>query len=175
MLLDNIDLTTLQILQDNARCSYQEIANRLGVSRVTIYERVRKLTENGFIEGFHVKVNARRIGYPVTAIVGLITIQGSEAYRTINELRAIYEVEEIHVVTGRYDYLVKVRARDNEDLQQILLTRIDQVHGFQRAETMVVLSSPVEKCGIDMRQVSADAGLNTGENIPEQTGKLPLV
>jgi len=164
VLLDHIDLTTLQILQENARCSYQEIANKLGVSRVTVYERVRKLTENGYIEGFHVKVNARRLGYPVTAIVGLITIQGSEAYRTINELRSFHEVEEVHVVTGRYDILVKVRARDNEDLQQILLAKIDQVHGFQRAETMVVLSSPVEKCGIDMRQVAADAGLDVGEN-----------
>ncbi|MCL6639158.1 MAG: Lrp/AsnC family transcriptional regulator [Firmicutes bacterium] len=154
--LDAIDLAILETFQENARTSYQEIANNLGVSRVTVYERVRKLTESGVIEGYHVRVNARRVGYPVTAMVGLITVQGNEAYRTIEDLRRLHEVEEVHVVTGRYDYLVKVRARDNEDLQCILLNKIDQVYGFQRAETMVVLSSPVEKCGLDIRQAAAD-------------------
>jgi len=154
--LDAIDLTIMKNLQENARSSYQDIAGRIGVSRVTVHERTRKLIEGGIIEGFHARVNARRIGYPVTAIVGLNTIQGGESYRTIEELQQLPEVEEVHVVTGRYDYLVKVRAKDNEDLQRILFNKIDQVYGFQRAETMVVLSSPVEKCGIDMRQVVND-------------------
>lgn len=152
--LDAVDLSILKILQENARASYQDIAIRIGISRVTVHERTRKLLENGVIEGFHARVSARRTGFPVTAIVGMITVQGSEAYRTIEELKLLPEVEEIHVVTGRYDYLIKVRAQDNEDLQRILLTKIDQVYGFQRAETMVVLSSPVEKCGIDMGQVA---------------------
>ena len=154
--LDNVDLAIMKMLQENARSSYQDIATRAGVSRVTVHERIRKLMESGVIEGYHVRVNARRIGYRVTAIVGLNTVQGSEAYRTIEELRQLSEVEEIHVVTGRYDYLVKVRALDNEDLQRILFDKIDQVYGFQRAETMVVLSSPVEKCGIDLGRVIGD-------------------
>lgn len=151
--LDAVDLAIMKALQENARSSYQDIAVQVGVSRVTVHERIRKLMEGGIIEGFHARLNARKIGYPVTAIVGLITVQGSEAFRTIEDLQQLDEVEEILVVAGRYDYLVKVRAQDNEDLQRILLTKIDQVFGFQRAETMVVLSSPVEKCGIDMRQV----------------------
>ncbi|SFG40699.1 Lrp/AsnC family transcriptional regulator, regulator for asnA, asnC and gidA [Desulfotomaculum arcticum] len=164
--LDDMDLTIMKTLQENARSSYQDIANKIGVSRVTVHERIRKLIESGIIEGFHARVNARRIGYPVTAIVGLNTIQGSESYRTIEELRQLPEVEEVHVVTGRYDYLVKVRAMDNGDLQRILFNKIDQVYGFQRAETMVVLSSAVEKCGIDMRRVINDSqdGLGEGRN-----------
>ena len=151
--LDAVDLAIMKALQENARSSYQDIAVQVGVSRVTVHERIRKLMEGGIIEGFHARLNARKIGYPVTAIVGLITVQGSEAFRTIEDLQQLDEVEEILVVAGRYDYLVKVRAQDNEDLQRILLTKIDQVYGFQRAETMMVLSSPVEKCGIDLRQV----------------------
>lgn len=167
--LDAMDLAIMKILQENARSSYQDIATQVGVSRVTVNERIRKLIESGIIEGFHARVNASRIGYHVTAIVGLITIQGNEAYRTTEELQQILEVEEVLVVTGRYDYLVKVRAMDNEDLQRILFNKIDQVYGFRRAETMVVLSSPVEKYGIDMRQVVNDSqgatkGLREGEN-----------
>jgi DNA-binding Lrp family transcriptional regulator len=155
--LDAMDLTIMKALQENARSSYQDIASRIGVSRVTVYERIRKLIDSGVIEGFHASINARRIGYPVTAIVGMNTIQGNEAYRTIEELQQLPEVEELHVVTGRYDYLVKVRAVDNEDLQRILFTKIDQVYGFRRAETMMVLSSPIEKYGIDMGRVINDA------------------
>lgn len=151
--LDATDLAILKALQENARSTYQDIALNLGFSRVTIYERVRKLTENGVIQGFHARLDAKKMGYPVMALVGLITVQGSVAYRTMEELKQYPEVEEIHVVTGRYDYLIKVRARDNEDLEHILLTKIDQVYGFQRAETMVVLSSPLEKCGIDICQL----------------------
>ncbi len=161
--LDAMDLTIMKALQENARSSYQDIASRIGVSRVTVYERIRKLIESGVIEGFQARVNARRIGYHVTAIVGMNTIQGSEAYRTIEELQQLFEVEEIHVVTGRYDYLVKVRALDNEDLQRILFEKIDQVYGFRRAETMVVLSSPIEKCGIDMRRVINDSQEELGK------------
>ncbi|ACV60986.1 transcriptional regulator, AsnC family [Desulfofarcimen acetoxidans DSM 771] len=151
--LDSIDLAIVKTLQENARSSYQDIATQVGVSRVTINERIRKLIENGVIEGFHARINAQRIGYQVTAIVGLTTVQGCEAYRTTKELQQIVEVEEVHVVTGRYDYLVKVRAQDNEDLLHILFNKIDQVYGFQRAETMMVLSSPIEKCGIDIQQI----------------------
>ncbi|MDD4239310.1 MAG: Lrp/AsnC family transcriptional regulator [Desulfotomaculaceae bacterium] len=159
--LDAMDLAIMKSLQENARSSYQDIATQIGVSRVTVYERIRKLIESGIIEGFHMRVNARKIGYNVTAIVGLITVQGNKANRTTEELQQITEVEEVHVVTGRYDYLVKVRALDNEDLQNILLNKIDQVYGFRRAETMVVLSSPIEKYGIDMRQVVNDSQRDT--------------
>ena len=155
--LDAMDLAIIKILQENSRSSYQDIATQVGVSRVTVNERIRKLIENGVLEGFHARVNAQRIGYSITAIVGLTTIQGCEAYRTTEELQQIIEVEEVHVVTGRYDYLVKVRALNNEDLMHILFNKIDQVYGFHRAETMVVLSSPVEKCGIDIQQVINDS------------------
>jgi len=170
--LDATDLAIIKYLQENARSSYQEIATKIGVSRVTVNERIRKLIESEVIEGFHARINARQIGYPVTAIVGLVTVQGDKAYRTIEELKHIPEVEEAHVVTGQYDYLVKIRAQDNEDLQRILFAKIDQIYGFRRAETMVVLSSPVEKCGIDIRQVSNYLWEDTNELQEEKISLL---
>ncbi|MCL6575034.1 MULTISPECIES: Lrp/AsnC family transcriptional regulator [Kyrpidia] len=154
--LDALDLTILQMLEQDGRLSYQELANHTGVSRVTIHERVRRLTQRGIIEGFHARLNPASLGYRVTAIVGLMAVQGAAAYQTIEDLKAIPEIEEVHVVTGRYDYLVKIRARDNEDLERILLTNIDQVYGFQRAETMVVLSSPVDRGGLTVNRVTKD-------------------
>ncbi len=154
--LDDLDLTILKMLEQDARLPYQELANHTGVSRVTIHERVRRLIQRGVISGFHTRLNPASLGYRVTAIVGLMAIQGAASYQTIEDLKNIPEIEEVHVVTGRYDYLIKIRARDNEDLERILLTKIDQVYGFQRAETMVVLSSPVDRCGLMVSRLTEE-------------------
>jgi Lrp/AsnC family transcriptional regulator, regulator for asnA, asnC and gidA len=154
--IDHVDLTILKSLQANSRASFQEIAKQIGVSRVTIYDRVRRLTDSGIIKGFHIGLNASELGYPVTAMVGLIAAQGREAYRTMADLKKIEEVEEIYVTTGHYDYLIKVRARSNMDLQDILLNKIDQIYGFQRAETMIALSTPSEQCGIRIDRIIED-------------------
>lgn len=161
--LDALDLTILEMLEQDGRLSYQELANHAGVSRVTVHERIRRLTQRGVIEGFRARLNPAALGYRVTAVVGLMAVQGAAAYRTIEDLKNIPEVEEVHVVTGRYDYLVKIRARDNQDLERILLTKIDQVYGFQRAETMVVLSSPVERGGLTIGRVARDLQENREE------------
>lgn len=165
--LDELDLTILQLLEQDARLPYQEIANQTGVSRVTIHERVRRLVQRGVITGFHTRLNPASLGYRVTAIVGLMAIQGAAAYQTIEDLKNIPEIEEVHVVTGRYDYLIKIRARDNEDLERILLTKIDQVYGFQRAETMVVLSSPVDRGGLRIGRVTRDMQEEGKEAAPD--------
>lgn len=146
----------LKALQANARVTGQEIASAIGISRVTVHDRIRKLVQNGIITGFHAILNAPKVGYPVTAIIGLRTIQGKEAYRTIEDLKRIHEIEESHITTGQYDFLVKVRARNNEHLQRILLEKIDQIHGFQRAETMIVLSSPIERPGLQAERLEQD-------------------
>ena len=155
--LDDLDLTILKMLEQDARLSYQELANQTGVSRVTIHERVRRLVQRGIISGFHTRLNPASLGYHVTAIVGLMAIQGAASYQTIEDLKKIPEIEEVHVVTGRYDYLVKIRARNNEDLERILLTKIDQVYGFQRAETMVVLSTPIDRFGLMTDRLALEA------------------
>ena len=67
--------------------------------------------------------------------------------KTVNELAAIPEVEEVHLITGEYDLVVKVRARDTVHLQELLLTRLHKVPGFVRSATEVCLTSPLERHG----------------------------
>ncbi|WP_242848262.1 Lrp/AsnC family transcriptional regulator [Sulfobacillus thermosulfidooxidans] len=147
--LDDIDRQILMLLHNEARMPLQELATRIGLSRAAVHDRVKKLIQSGVIRGFELRVDPDLLGYPVLAWIGLLTVQGTEAYRTLEDLSHIPEIEAAYVVTGHYDFLVKVRARSNAHLQQLLFEKIDQVHGFQRSETMVVLSAAVDKGTLD--------------------------
>ncbi|AEJ39080.1 transcriptional regulator, AsnC family [Sulfobacillus acidophilus TPY] len=149
MELDDIDRQILVLLHDQARMPLQELATRIGLSRAAVHDRVKKLIQSGVIRGFELRLDPDLLGYPVLAWIGLLTVQGTEAYQTLEDLSQIPEIEAAYVVTGHFDFLVKVRARNNAHLQQLLFEKIDQVHGFQRSETMVVLSAAVDKGALD--------------------------
>ncbi len=153
--LDKVDLKIISILIDNARIPLQELADKVGFSRVTVSERVKKLREKGVIEKYQSVIDSDMLGYSVLAWVGLSTVQGKESYRTLEDLKQILEIESAYVVTGQFDILVKIRAKNNAHLQQILFEQVDQVYGFKKSETMVVLSAAVEKNGLDSRLVDS--------------------
>lgn len=162
--LDKTDLQIISILIDNSRIPLQELADRIGYSRVTISERVKRLREKGVISKYQSVIDSEMLGYTVLAWVGLSTVQGKEAYRTLEDLQQILEIESAYVVTGQFDILVKIRAKNNAHLQQILFEQVDQVYGFKRSETMVVLSAAVEKNGLDSRLVESLANQTPSES-----------
>lgn len=142
--LDQVDLVILKMLSENARVSLQEIANVLGMSRATIHERLKKLNQNGCVRGYKVDVDWSLLGYPVVAWVALQTEQGEASYFVLDDLGNIPEVESAYMVAGRFDCLVKLRAKNHEHLQRLLFDYVGRIRGFHRAETLVVLSSPLE-------------------------------
>ncbi|MEW5979801.1 MAG: Lrp/AsnC ligand binding domain-containing protein [Acidobacteriota bacterium] len=141
--LDQLDLEILRRLSHDARKSYLEMARELEVSNATIHERVTKLRKRGVLEGFYARINARKVGRPITAFVGLITAQNKGLPKLVERLRQIGEIEEAHTVTGKYDFLLKLRARSNEELQE-LLNRVGSIPGVARHETMIALTTILE-------------------------------
>ncbi len=142
--LDDIDRVILKMLSENARVSLQDIATALGMSRATIHERVKKLNANGYVRGYKADLDWALLGYPVVAWVALQTEQGSASYFVLDDLGEIPEVESAYMVAGRFDCLVKIRATGHEHLQRLLFDRVGMIRGFRRAETLVVLSAPLE-------------------------------
>jgi len=145
--LDALDRKILATLQENGRMPLSEIARRAGVAPATVHDRLGKLRRSGLIVGFYARLNAAMLGYTVVALIHLRTELAEEIESTIGDLRAIPEVEEVHVVTGEYDLVVKVRARDTAHLQDLLVNRIHRVRGFIRSATEVCLTSPLERQG----------------------------
>ncbi len=147
MKIDEVDRAILASLQENGRMSLSEIARRVGVAPATVHERLAKLRRGGVVQGFSVRLNPHALGYTVNAIVHLRTELSDKVERTIADLRAIAEVEEVHVVTGEYDLVIKVRARSTAHLQELLVSRIHRVAGFIRSATEICLTTPLERTG----------------------------
>lgn len=145
--LDDVDICILASLQQDGRMPFNEIARRARVAPATILDRVAKLRRAGIISGYALRLGARALGYTVTALIHLRTELHENVERTVADLKAIPEVEEVHVVTGEYDLWIKVRARDSEHLQELLINQIHRVHGFVRSATEVCLTSPLERLG----------------------------
>jgi len=124
-----------------------EIARRASVAPATIHERLVKLRRSGVVQGFSLRLDAALLGFTVTALIHLRTELAEEIERTVADLRAIEEVEEVHIVTGEYDLVVKVRARDTNHLQQLLVEKIHRVTGFIRSATEICLTTPLERSG----------------------------
>lgn len=155
--LDQLDLKLLEYLQANGRISVQELAKLTGASRVTVHDRLRRLTVERVITGYHAHLDPRAVGFPVVAFIGLTTGQGRDSRKTLADLGSIPEIEEVHVVTGRFDVIIKIRAQSTEHLQRVLFDKVQQTYAFGRSETMVVLSSPVETLGPDLSRLDLAA------------------
>lgn len=147
MKLDALDHSIVVALQENGRMPLSEIARRAGVAPATVHERLAKLRRAGVVLGFSVHLDPRVLGYTVTALIRLRTELAEKVERTVADLRAIPEVEEVHVISGEYDLVVKLRARDTAHLQELLVTRVHRVAGFIRSATEICLTSPLERTG----------------------------
>lgn len=144
MRVDQVDLSILRYLHDNARVSLSALANRLGLALATVHRRVRRLRSTGVIRGFFTRVEPQALGFSVTAFVRLRAGDREGLEDRLRSLAQIPEIEEIHLVTGGWDVLVKIHARDPAHLRQ-LLPRLHAAAGSRRATTEICLSSPLER------------------------------
>lgn len=142
--MDQLDVAILRRLSRDARKSYLEIARELKVANATVHERISKLRKKGILKGFYAQMSAEKLGRPITAYIGLITSQNKQLHRLVERLKRIQEIDEAHTVTGKYDFLIKLRARSNEELQG-LLNKIGSIPGVGRHETMIALTTILEK------------------------------
>lgn len=140
-LLDETGWQLLGELQQNARLSYTELGQKVGLSLPSVAERVRKMEEAGIIAGYHAEVNLSRIGIPVLALIHLQGIGGRSCRHAVEEVCEIPEVMECLRITGSDSIIVKVVATTLNHLAQV----IDQlsVHGIPT--TSIVRSRPIKR------------------------------
>ncbi|SMO82838.1 Lrp/AsnC family transcriptional regulator [Halorubrum cibi] len=146
MELDDTDRAILRILQEDARTPFSEIARRIDMSSATVHDRVGRMEDAGVIEGYHASVNAKAVGYGVSALVGLRVEQGRKE-DALERLREIDGVREIHLTTGEWDVILRVVAEDTDRLRELMFGRIANMDGFSRSQTMIVLGTDYEAEG----------------------------
>ncbi len=143
--LDETGWLLLQELQQNARLSYSELGQRVGLSSPAVADRMRKMEEAGIITGYRAEVNMARLGLPVTAIIRLGSIAGQSCQRTASQVSEIPEVLECYRVTGSDAVIIKVAATSVDHLERI----IDQVTLYGQPTTSIVLSKSMQRRVID--------------------------
>jgi Lrp/AsnC family transcriptional regulator, leucine-responsive regulatory protein len=141
-MLDDRDVAILRALQEDARATFAEIGERVGLAASTVHERVRKLERAGVIRGYRADVDAESLGLFVTSMVSVMPLDPRQPDDLPDRVRELPEVEACHSVAGDENYILKVRTRTTADLEDFL-RRLREKAGVQ-TRTTVVLSTPFE-------------------------------
>ena len=143
--IDKLDRKILSILSTNARIPFKDVATQCGVSRAAIHQRVQHLVEKGIITGSGFYVNPKGLGYSTCTYVGLNLERGSMYKKVVAELQEIPEIIECHFTTGPYTMMIKLYARDNEQLMDLLNNRMQTIPGVVSTETLISLEQSIKR------------------------------
>ncbi|MCW4022835.1 MAG: Lrp/AsnC family transcriptional regulator [archaeon] len=116
--MDDKDKQILNMLQENARLSYTEIANELDISEATVRYRVKKLVDSEVISKFTVLLDPRKIGYPATGIL-MVKIDPEQFEEATAKISKLFETRHVLQTTGDYDILTVVKAHSLEHLNEV--------------------------------------------------------
>src|SRR5215467_15440393 len=138
--VDDLDLALLRELASDARQSQRALARAIEMSAPAVADRLARLERSGVIRGYRVDIDWAALGYPVVVYLAVTAGPGMDLSEIINAIRALPEAEDMSVVTGGLDLLVRLRVRDHAHLRELLLTEIFTIDGVQRTETFLSLA-----------------------------------
>ncbi|TPE45387.1 Lrp/AsnC ligand binding domain-containing protein [Pontibacter mangrovi] len=143
--IDNLDKQILRLLMQDVTRAYTDIAKELHVSGGTIHVRMKKLTEMGVVKGAQLLINPSAVGFDICAFIGVFLEKGSEYKETVEKMRAIPEIVELHYTTGAYSMFAKIICRDTKHLREVLNEKLQSIEGVQRTETLISLEESINR------------------------------
>ena len=143
--IDKLDKKILEIISTNARIPFKDVAAECGVSRAAIHQRVQRLIDMKVIIGSGYHVHPKSLGYGTCTFVGIKLERGAMYKQVCEEFTKIPEIVECHFTTGPYTMLIKLFARDNAHLMELLNSKIQDVPGVTSTETLISLDQGIKK------------------------------
>lgn len=143
--IDNLDRKILEIVMNNARIPSKDVAAECGVSRAAIHQRLQRMMDLNVITGSSYNVNPKALGYRTCTFIGVNLDRGAMYQQVVPELEKIPEVVECHFTTGPYTMLIKLFARDNEHLMELLNKKIQNIPGVSGTETLISLDHSIHR------------------------------
>ncbi|NAL76999.1 Lrp/AsnC family transcriptional regulator [Nitrososphaera sp. AFS] len=150
-ILDDINLKILDKLGEDSSTPFVEIAKQIGVSDATIHMRVRRMVDAGIINKFTLSVDNDRLGYDHLAFMGINTDPGS-VESVIIDLSLVDEVLEVHEMHGTFDLMLKIRAKNLEQMRDIVENKIRTLPHILETELMPVLKSRKEEQIVSLKR-----------------------
>lgn len=143
--IDSLDKKILEIVMNNARIPSKDVAAECGVSRAAIHQRLQRMIDLGVITGSSYNVNPKALGYRTCTFIGVNLDRGAMYRDVVPELEKIPEIVECHFTTGPYTMLIKLFARDNEHLMDLLNNKIQTIPGVSGTETLISLDHSIHR------------------------------
>ena len=137
--LDKLDLQIIQEMLENAETPYAELGKKLFVSGGTIHVRIKKLEEFGIANGKKLSVNLKKLGYDITAFVGIFLEKSSMYDAVAKDLEKIPEIVRLNYTTGNYSMYIEIVCKDINQLRSVLHDELQKIKGIERTETLISL------------------------------------
>ncbi len=127
--LDDLDYKILNLISNDARISYLEVARIAGVSGAAVHQRVQKMTAGGIIAGSGLKLDMEQIGYQVCALIFIQCGSTRKMSEMVEYLASIPQIVECHAMVGEWDFMLKVHARSNTHLVDLVRRQLKPIAG----------------------------------------------
>ena len=157
--MDNFDSKILMALQNNARASLQEISALVGLSSSPCWSRIKRMEEEGLIQGYTVRLNADALGFKDTVLVQVTLDSHSDdtLEKFGQQLAEIPEIVEAYLVSGDYDYLLRVVVRDTKDYERLLRETLYKIKGIRHSRSNFVLRT-LKKADLPLQKATGGRG-----------------
>lgn len=159
--LDLLDKKILRLISEDARIPFLEVARSCNVSGAAIHQRIQKLTSLGILKGSQFVIDPEKAGYETCAYVGLYLQNPAKFDEAVEALKKIPEVVECHYTTGGYDMFIKIYARNNHHLLNIIHDRLQPL-GLSRSESIISFNTIFNR-QIPIGELPVDEGVAGGE------------
>ncbi|MFW5773267.1 MAG: Lrp/AsnC family transcriptional regulator [Tangfeifania sp.] len=143
--LDETDLNILDIITQNARIPFKDVAKEVGVSRAAVHQRVNRMIDLKVIIGSGYHINPNKVDFKTCSYIGIFLDKGGLFSEVVEKLKLIPEIVECHYTTGQYAIFIKVYAKDNEHLKNVLSSRIQKIPGIASTETFISLEESFKR------------------------------
>ena len=148
--LSKIDRNILSLLQKHGRMSVAELSRRVGLTPSPCADRIRRLEKQGIITGYHARLSPAKLDAGLVVFVQ-VTLQrtAGDAFKTFTDaVELISEIEECHLVSGEFDFLIKARIKDMSHYKELLAGSLLQLPNVQESKSYPVMESVVQRTGI---------------------------
>jgi DNA-binding Lrp family transcriptional regulator len=152
-MLDEKDVALLELLQENARLTVKELSRKIGSPITTTHARLKRLEKEGFIKAYRAILNPKKLGFNTLAyiFISFSREKGLDQRKVASEIAKIPEVQEVHIITGEWDILAKVRVSNVDALGELVVNKLRNIEGVEKTYTSVVLENVKESTKLPVR------------------------
>jgi Lrp/AsnC family transcriptional regulator, leucine-responsive regulatory protein len=155
--LDEKDKEILTMLIENAKMSAKDISSKIDSPITTVYSRIKRLEDSGIIKGYKPILNANKLGRPTTAFIFVSFTYHPPGIEKDLDQREVAkrvgrfpEVQEVHIITGDWDFLIKVKEKDVNEVGKFVVDKLRTVPGVSKTLTIMVFDSVKESIDVPL-------------------------